>query len=150
MESTSWNDPDVWHRSWQGPAVPALAQTLTFPWPEHSAQLNSAAVSRPPHVGTLQAVLGTPALCKLCSALLQSLALATCQTGPVAFPECTRAHSAPDPEVLIRQTFPRGQAVGIQGQVGWALRWSLFLVGKNQKFGVKNFSVQICSGFSQH
>lgn len=41
MESTSWKGPDVWHLSWHGPAVPALAQTLTFPWPEHSAQLNS-------------------------------------------------------------------------------------------------------------
>lgn len=54
MESTSWNGPDVWHWSWHGPAVPALAQTLTFLWPEHSAQLNSAAVSRPPHVVPLQ------------------------------------------------------------------------------------------------
>lgn len=81
MEYTSWNGPDVCHLSWHGPAVPALAQTLTFPWPEHSAQLNSEArLSPSPYVLS-------PVLCQLCSVLSQLLALETPQAGSVSFSE---------------------------------------------------------------
>lgn len=80
MESTSWNGPDVWHLSWHGPAVPALAQTLTFPWPEHSAQLNFEAhcSKLPPHMVPLQHSVSR-------ALLSQPLGLATCQRLCVLF-----------------------------------------------------------------
>lgn len=145
MESTSWNGPDVWHQSWHGPAVPALAQTLTFLWPEHSAQLNSAAASRPPHVVPLQ----HSASCALCFYRAwpwQPAGQALCPFLNV--PELT---------VHLTLRFLSGKpslgakSVRIQCQAARVLLLiSLFSVGKNQKFGAKFFSVLMCLGFSQH